>query len=95
MHKLWQNLSVSNKLYLVVGVMGSLIAIELLTLLFAMNTLSAVRGFVGGEGLWSKAEKDAVISLQKYAQSGNEKDYQEFLAYIERPARGSFGQNRT
>ena len=85
MRKLWQNLSVSNKLYLVVGVMGSLIAIELLTLLFAMNTLSAVRGFVGGEGLWSKAQKDAVISLQKYAQSGNEKDYQEFLAYIDVP----------
>ena len=85
MHKLWQNLSVSSKLYLVVGVMGSLIAIELLTLLFAMNTLSAVRGFVGGEGLWSKAQKDAVISLQKYAQSGNEKHYQEFLAYIDVP----------
>jgi signal transduction histidine kinase/CheY-like chemotaxis protein len=85
MHKVWQNLSVSNKLYLVVGVMGSLIAIELLTLLFAMNTLSAVRGFVGGEGLWSKAQKDAVISLQKYAQSGNEKDYKEFVAYIDVP----------
>jgi two-component system, sensor histidine kinase len=85
MRKAWQNLSVSKKLYSVVGVMGSLIAIELLTLSFAMNTLSAVRGFVGGEGLWSKAQKDAVISLQKYAQSGDEKDYQDFLAYIDVP----------
>jgi hypothetical protein len=52
---LWMNLSVSHKLYTVVGVMAVLIATELFTLLFAMNILSAVRAFVGGEGLWSKA----------------------------------------
>lgn len=60
----WQNLSVSKKLYSVVGVMALLIAAELGTLLFAMTTLSAVRAFVGGEGVWSKAQKNAVHNLQ-------------------------------
>ena len=63
----WKNLSVSKKLYSVVGLMALLIATELFTLLFAMNTLSAVRALVFGEGMWSKAQKDAVQSLQKYA----------------------------
>jgi two-component system, sensor histidine kinase len=85
MRKLWQNQSVSKKLYIVVGVMGLLVASELFTLLFAMNTLSAVRAFVGGEGLWSKAQKDAVISLQKFARTGDENNYEEFLRYVQVP----------
>lgn len=60
------------------GVMATLIAAELLTLLFAMNTLSAVRTFVSGESAWSKAQKDAVISLHKYAITRNPKDYDAF-----------------
>ena len=46
----WRNLSISKKLYIVVGAMALLIACELFTLLFALHTLSAVRAFVGGEG---------------------------------------------
>src|SRR5579872_7282141 len=62
----WRNLGVSKKLYVVVGVMATLIASELLTLLFAMDVLSAVRTFVGGEGLWSKAQKNAIHDLNRY-----------------------------
>jgi hypothetical protein len=54
--RFWKDLSVSKKLYTVVGILAVLIASELFTLIFAMNTLSAVRGFVGGEALWSKAQ---------------------------------------
>ena len=46
--------------------MALLIATELLTLLFAMNTLSAVRSLVHGEGMWSKAQKDAIQNLQQF-----------------------------
>src|SRR5436190_436409 len=81
----WRNLSVSHKLYAVVGVMALLIASELFTLLFAMNTLSAVRALVGGEGLWSKAQKNAVLEIQSYARSGDEKHYREFLSHIQIP----------
>jgi signal transduction histidine kinase/ActR/RegA family two-component response regulator len=74
----WKNLSVVKKLYAVVGLMAVLILIELGTLLFAMDTLSAVRSFVGGEGLWSKAQKNATNSLYLYAYTHDEKYYDEF-----------------
>ncbi|MGZ4116306.1 MAG: sensor histidine kinase, partial [Bacteroidia bacterium] len=68
-----------------VGIMALLIAIELFTLWFSLNTLSSVRAFVGGEGLWSKAEKDAVYHLQKYSRTFNEKDYLKFQEFLKVP----------
>lgn len=65
--------------------MATLIAIELLTLYFAMTTLSAVRAFVGGEGLWSKAQKTAVYHLQKYANTHDEKYYANYLQQLKIP----------
>jgi len=50
-----------------------------------IHTLSSVRAYVGAEGLWSKAQKDAAYSLQKYGRSHDEqdyKDYQGFLKYL-------------
>jgi signal transduction histidine kinase/CheY-like chemotaxis protein len=79
----WGDLSVSKKLYAVVGVMALLIASELFTLLFAMEVLSAVRSFVGGEGLWSKGQKDAVHALHRYAFTGDNKFYDEFHKQLE------------
>lgn len=80
--KRWKDISIIHKLYGVIGVMAVLIILELCTLWFAMNVLSAVRAFVGGEGLWSKAQKDAAFSLQRYAYSRNERDYQAFLDFL-------------
>ncbi len=79
MVKFWRNLSVGKKLYAVVGLMAVLIALELFTLLFAMNTLSSVRAMVHGEGLWSKAQKDAILSLYQYALTQDETYYLGFL----------------
>lgn len=80
-----RRISIATRLYFVVGIMGLLIVLELLTLRFAMQKLSAVRAFVGGEGLWSKAQKNAVFSLQRYASTKNEKDYEQFLAFLSIP----------
>ena len=44
--------------------------------------LSGVRAYVGGESLWSKAEKRAALSLTKYASSRSESDFQQYLAEI-------------
>lgn len=81
----WMKLSISNKLLLAAGIMATLIATELFTLRFAMRTLSAVRAFVGGEGLWSKAQKDAVLNLQRYYINRKEEDFQAFLKNLEIP----------
>lgn len=81
----WKNLSIAKRLYVVVGVMATLIAAELATLSFAMNTLSAVRAFVVGEGLWSKAQKNSIFRLERFARTRDEQDYQAYLAYLEIP----------
>ncbi len=85
MIKWWRNLSVSRKLYSVVGLMAVLIALELFTLLFAMRTLSAVRAFVNGEGAWSKAQKNAVQSLYLYVVYQDDKYYKEFHKHLRVP----------
>lgn len=80
-----RDISISRKLYFTVGIMALLVTVELSTLWFAVSTLSSVRAYVGGEGLWSKAEKDAVYHLRVYADSHNEKDYQAFLSFLKVP----------
>lgn len=84
--KIWRNVSVSAKLYVVVGTMATLVIVELFTLHFAMGNLSAVRAFVGGEASWSKAQKNAVYRLQRYALTKNEEDYKAFHESLVIPA---------
>ena len=52
---------------------------------FSMELLSAVRAYVGGEGLYSKNQKDAVLYLNQYVISRKEIDYQNFLGAIAVP----------
>ena len=73
------NLPITQKLSLIVLMMTVIIAGSLGSLWFGMETLSALRAYVGGEGLWSKAQKDGVYHLRKYASSHKEEDYQDFL----------------
>jgi two-component system, sensor histidine kinase len=80
-----KDVSISSKLYFVVGTMAVLIALELLTLWFAIHTLSSVRALVGAEGLWSKAQKDAVYQLEKYYRTKNENDYMLYRKFMEVP----------
>ena len=84
----WQwfrDIPIAQKLYFTVGIMATLIAVELLTLWFAIGTLSSVRAYVGGEGLWSKGQKDAVYHLQKYGQSHDDIDYQSYALFLNVP----------
>ncbi|MGY3214136.1 response regulator [Mucilaginibacter sp. HD30] len=86
-----RDITIARKLYFTVGIMALLIVLELCTLWFAVNTLSSVRAFVNGEGLWSKAQKDAVYSLFHYAHSHNETDFRAFREYLKVP----LGDNKT
>lgn len=65
--------------------MGVLIVAELIALVLGMRTLSAVRGYVGGEGYWSKGQKDAVFALQRYAITQEEIYYKQFLDNLKIP----------
>jgi signal transduction histidine kinase/CheY-like chemotaxis protein len=85
------NITISMKLYFTVGIMALLVTVELCTLWFAVGTLSSVRSFVNGEGLWSKAQKDAITSLIIYSHSHNKADYRSFRAFLKVP----LGDNMT
>lgn len=80
------------------AVMAVLITTELVVLSYTIKIFSAVRAYVGGEGLWSKAQKNAAYYLIKYAYSHDEKDYQYYLYYLKVPlsdhqARIALGSN--
>src|ERR1044072_2560224 len=80
--KRFRDVSIAKKLYFTVGIMATLIVIELGVLVFSIHTLSSVRAYVNGEGLWSKAQKDAMYQLLKYSRSHNETDYQKFKEFM-------------
>ena len=71
--------------------MALLIGVELFVLLFSLNTLSSLRAYVGGEGLWSKAEKDAVFHLHRYGVWRADTDYELFEQFMP----GSIGDSKT
>lgn len=78
----FKNISITKKLYFTVGVLAMLITLELLTLVFAINTLSSVRGLVTGEGHWSKAQKNAFYYLERYGRTHDNEDYELFQEHV-------------
>jgi diguanylate cyclase (GGDEF)-like protein len=52
---------------------------------FSFGLLTSLRAYVGAESIWSKAQKDAVFHLQKYAASHAPEDLRRFGADIAIP----------
>ena len=52
---------------------------------FSFGLLSSARAYVGGESLWSKAQKDAVFHLQKYAAGRDPEELRQFRANLAVP----------
>ena len=71
-------MTIARRLYTVLGIMVLLISAELSALWFTIHTLSAVRAYVAGEGLWSKAEKDAAYHLEAYGLTRDPKEYRAY-----------------
>jgi signal transduction histidine kinase len=57
-----------------------LVAVALLSAmaLASVELLSAVRAYVGGESLWSKGQKDAILQLERYIDTRDPADYRRF-----------------
>lgn len=51
----------------------------------SLNVMSVLQAYAGGESLWSKAQKDAVFLLTRYAASGADSDYQQFREKLRVP----------
>src|ERR1700756_2586030 len=82
LYRWFRDISIGRKLYFTVGTMAILIGVELFVLFISLHTLSSLRAYVGGEGLWSKAQKDAVFHLYRYGTSRTEKDYELFKQFM-------------
>ena len=77
------NLSTTGKVRLIV-MLFVIIAICLTGMIQLQgNIFNGVRSYVRGEGLWAKAQKDAVLSLEHYTYSRNEADYAAFRTSLE------------
>lgn len=80
-----QKLSIQSKLSIIIGLIVFLLLFGLAEFMFGMKVMSSIRAYVGGEGLWSKGQKEAMSSLIKYSQSFDEPDYQAFLHQLQVP----------
>jgi diguanylate cyclase (GGDEF)-like protein/PAS domain S-box-containing protein len=48
----------------------------------SMGILSSVRAYVGGESLWSKAQKESVFALSRYARTQSEDDFRRYQSAL-------------
>ena len=69
----------------VISLSLGIIVVALLLALGAMEVLSAARAYVAGEGLWSKAQRDAVYSLTLYAQTRDPKYFERYQQALSIP----------
>ena len=68
----------------VVPVLVSL-SVMLVAAVMSIELLSTIRAWVGGEGLYSKGQKNATYYLAQYSVSHSEKDFQQYLTAIAFP----------
>jgi diguanylate cyclase (GGDEF)-like protein/PAS domain S-box-containing protein len=78
-------ITVINRVYLIIALFVALIFCLVLLVQVQMDALIAVRAYVGGEGLWAKAQKDAIRSLEHYVISRDEEDYNSCRRFIQVP----------
>jgi len=83
--EIFRHLPVARKLLVIVGVFVAIVICVFCLGVLRSEILSGVRAYVGGEGLWSKAEKKAVLNLTHYAASHAESDYQQYLTEVAAP----------
>ncbi|OGW72106.1 MAG: hypothetical protein A2Y02_02795 [Omnitrophica bacterium GWA2_52_12] len=79
------NLLIPQKLGLIIAIFTLIICGLLLVSSFGMGILSDVRAYVAGEGLWSKAQKQVVYDLTRYAIYHQDVDYQKYLSNLQIP----------
>jgi diguanylate cyclase (GGDEF)-like protein len=68
--------------FAIVWLFAAIVLCILILANFSFGVLSSVRAYVGGESLWSKAQKDAVFNLQNYASSRAPQELRQFRANI-------------
>ena len=76
---------IAAKLAAMVGVFLLVVGAVLAMVLLVFRVQAGVRAYVGGEGQWSKGQKDATYALVRYLDTGEERDYRAFREAIAIP----------
>lgn len=71
-----------NSLIVIVWMFVAIVIAMLAFSYYSLGLLSAARAFVGAEGLWSKAQKEAVYMLSRYTLYSNPADFQAFQSSL-------------
>lgn len=79
------NASITTKLIGIVVMFLIAIAGVIAMVQMAFMVTSGVQAYIIGEGLWSKAQKDAVYHLARYADTQDPADYEKFAAAVAVP----------
>jgi PAS domain S-box-containing protein len=82
---LFVNLPVSRKLIVVLWLFVVTVIALLIFSYQIIGSLSALRAYVEGEGLWSKGQKQAVHDLGRYASSHSESDFRAYEQALQTP----------
>ena len=77
--------AIARELLLISGLFVAIIATLVGVTWAGVSVLSALRGYVVGEGLYSKGQKDAVYHLVRYAATRDEAEYRGYRAAIAVP----------
>ena len=77
--------SPTNSPFAVIWIFAAIVLCLLLLADVSFGMLSSMRAYVGGESLWSKAQKDAVLHLQKYAARRDPDDLRKFRRDMDVP----------
>jgi diguanylate cyclase (GGDEF)-like protein/PAS domain S-box-containing protein len=77
--------SINSSVTLLVALFLLVIGSQIVLVSFGVGVLASVRAYMGGEGLWSKAEKDAVHHLIVFLSTRQPDDYRRFRATLAVP----------
>ena len=86
--RLITNLTITKKMAAILFLFTLVLIITITACFFTVETISTIRAYIGGEGSYSKAQKDAVYYLFKYSSSFKEPDYKHFLENMKIPLAG-------
>ncbi len=75
-------LSISRKLAAMVLANCLIVASLLVVVIVGLRTTDAVRSYVYGEGLWSKAQKSAIYHLNRYTLTADPEDFAKYEAAV-------------
>ena len=64
---------IRSRLLRLVSPFAAVIVLQAFLAGISLDVLSAVRAYVGGEGLWSKGQKDSIRFITLYSMTGDRK----------------------